>query len=288
MAFVADRIAGPVMAASALFLAFSGVAMAQDAGQPGVVGQPEPWQTGFQVAASAVMEDIEHFHNVILMPIITVIALFVLALLLVVIFRYNQKANPIPSKLTHHTGLEIAWTVLPIIILVFIAIPSFRLLYYQQTIPQADLTIKATGAQWYWSFEYPDLGGIAFDANMIEEKDLKPGQPRLLAVDNEVVVPVDKVVRVQVTGADVIHSFAIPSFGIKIDAIPGRLNETWFKATHTGIFYGQCSELCGTKHAFMPVAIRVVSEADFTSWVSTKKAEMEGHNPDKVASATAN
>jgi cytochrome c oxidase subunit 2 len=283
MAFFSWITGRAILAASSL-LALCAAAGAQD-GQ--MVGAPHPWQVGFQAPATPVMADIESFHALVL-PIITVIALFVLALLLVVIFRYNSRSNPVASRLTHHTGLEIAWTVVPILVLVFIAVPSFRLLYFQQTIPKADMTIKATGSQWYWSYEYPDQGGISFDANMIPEDQLKPGQPRLLAVDNEVVVPVDKVVRVQVTGADVIHSFAMPSFGIKIDAIPGRLNETWFKATREGVFYGQCSELCGTKHAYMPVAIRVVSDADFQSWVSTKKAAMNGANPNKVAAAAAN
>jgi cytochrome c oxidase subunit 2 len=278
------RITGRALFAAASLMALGATAGAQD-GQ--MVGAPRPWEVGLQPAATPVMEDIHNFHAVVL-PIVTVIALFVLVLLLVVIFRYNARANPVASQLTHHTGLEIAWTVVPILILVFIAVPSFRLLYFQQTIPQADMTIKATGSQWYWSYEYPDQGGISFDANMIPEDQIKPGQPRLLAVDNEVVVPVNKVVRVQVTGADVIHSFAMPSFGIKIDAIPGRLNETWFKATREGVFYGQCSELCGTKHAYMPIAIRVVSDADFQSWVSSKKAAMNGTNPNKVAAATAN
>jgi cytochrome c oxidase subunit II len=283
MAFF-SRITGRAFLAAASLMALGAAAGAQD-GQ--MVGAPRPWEVGLQPAATPVMEDIHNFHALVL-PIVTVIALFVLVLLLVVIFRYNSRANPAASRLTHHTGLEIAWTVVPILILVFIAIPSFRLLYFQQTLPQADMTIKATGAQWYWSYEYPDQGGISFDANMIPEDQIKPGQPRLLAVDNEVVVPVNKVVRVQVTGADVIHSFAMPSFGIKIDAIPGRLNETWFKATREGIFYGQCSELCGTKHAYMPIAIRVVSDADFQSWVSSKKAAMNGTNPNKVAAAAAN
>jgi cytochrome c oxidase subunit II len=284
MAFWRDRIVAPAVIGMVALSAFAGGALAEDLPP---TGQPHPWQFGFQAPATPVMDDIERFHGGVLIAI-TVVALFVLALLIAVVVKFNAKANPVPSKLTHHTGLEIAWTVLPIVILVFIAIPSFRLLYFQQTIPKADITIKATGAQWYWSYEYPDNGGIAFDANMIQEADLKPGQPRLLAVDNEVVVPVNKVVRVQVTGADVIHSFAMPAFGIKIDAIPGRLNETWFKATREGVFYGQCSELCGTKHAFMPIAIRVVSDADFTTWVSTKKAEMDGTSPNKVAAATAN
>jgi cytochrome c oxidase subunit 2 len=283
MGFWRDRIIAPSMIGLATLSAWTAGAVAEDLPP---TGQPHPWQIGFQPPATPVMEWIESFHSMVVV-IITVVALFVLALLVTVVLRFNSKANPVPSRLTHHTGLEIAWTVLPIVILVVIAIPSFRLLYFQQVLPKADMTIKATGAQWYWSYEYPDNGGISFDANMIQEADLKPGQPRLLAVDNEVVVPVGKVVRVQVTGADVIHSFAMPAFGIKIDAVPGRLNETWFKATREGVFYGQCSELCGTKHAFMPIAIRVVSDADFTNWVSTKKAEMDGHSTSKVASAAA-
>jgi cytochrome c oxidase subunit 2 len=283
MAFLADRFSARAVAAFSAVAASGGAALAQDL--PPGTGQPAPWQFGFQGAASPVMQDILDFHALVL-PIITVIALFVLALLAVIVLRFNSRANPVPSRVTHNTGLEIAWTVLPILILVVIAIPSFRLLYKQQTIPASDLTIKATGSQWYWSYEYPDQGGLSFDANMIAEGDLKPGQPRLLAVDNEVVVPINKVVRVQVTGADVIHAFAVPSFGIKVDAVPGRLNETWFKATREGVFYGQCSELCGTKHAFMPIAVRVVSEADFKSWVSTKKVEMNGGAAGKIAQAT--
>jgi cytochrome c oxidase subunit 2 len=283
MASIADRIIGRTLAAASLSAALPGLALAQGL-EPGL-GQPAPWQVGLQGAASPVMEHIQSFHTMIL-PIITVIALFVLALLVWVVFRFNAAANPVPSRVTHHTLLEVGWTVLPILILVVIAIPSFRLLYEEQSVPKADVTIKATGAQWYWSYEYPDNNGISFDANMIAEQDLKPGQPRLLAVDNEIVVPVNKIVRVQVTGADVIHSFAVPSFGIKADAVPGRLNETWFKATREGIFYGQCSELCGTKHAFMPIAVRVVSDDAFTKWVSTKTAEMKGESPNSVAAAT--
>jgi cytochrome c oxidase subunit II len=284
MAFFGLRAIGPAALGAAAWSASAGMALAQQQDLPPGTGSPAPWQVNLQGAATPIMDHIHDFHALVL-PIVTVIALFVLVLLAVVVLRFNQRANPVPSKVTHHTGLEVAWTVIPILVLVIIAIPSFRLLYEEQVIPKADLTIKATGAQWYWSYEYPDNNGISFDANMIQEADLKPGQPRLLAVDNEVVVPVGKIVRVQVTGADVIHSFAMPSFGIKIDAIPGRLNETWFQATREGVFYGQCSELCGTKHAFMPIAIRVVSEADFTKWVSTKTAEMNGTSPNKVASA---
>jgi len=234
------------------------------------MGYPTPWQTGFQDAGSPVMENIIWFHRLLLI-VITLIAAFVLALLVWVMVRFNQRTHPTPSRTTHRTSLEVAWTVIPIAILVFIAVPSFRLLFLEQNIPAADITVKVTGKQWYWSYGYPDQGKIEFDSLMIQDKDLKADQPRLLSVDNDLVVPVNKVVRVQVTGSDVIHSFAVPSFGIKIDAIPGRLNETWFKATKEGIYYGQCSELCGKNHAYMPIAVRVVSESEFNGWLEEAK-----------------
>jgi cytochrome c oxidase subunit 2 len=233
------------------------------------------------------MDDITWFHDVLLW-IITIITLFVLALLLIVIVKFNAKANPTPSKTTHNTLIEVAWTVIPVIILVAIAVPSFRILFFQLNTPPADVTIKATGKQWYWSYSYPD-SKFEFDSIMLKDNERKPEQPRLLAVDNEMVVPVNKVVRVQVIGADVIHAFAVPSFGIKIDAIPGRLNETWFKATREGVFYGQCSELCGKDHAFMPIAVRVVSEQAYTAWVAEAKkkfARDESTPPATVAAAT--
>ncbi|WP_202911132.1 cytochrome c oxidase subunit II [Ancylobacter sp. TS-1] len=246
-----------------LLLAGTGVALAG-------TGQPSPWQINLQGAASPVMESIHSFHFFLLVIIIAVV-LLVLALLIVVALKFNEKANPVPSRTTHHTLIEVVWTVVPVLILVAIAIPSFRLLFLQLDLPKADITVKVTGHQWYWSYEYPDNGAFSFDSLMVAEADLKPGQPRLLAVDNDVVVPVNKIVRIQVTAADVIHSFALPSFGVKIDALPGRLNESWFQATKEGIYYGQCSELCGKDHAFMPIAIRVVSEAEFASWVEEAK-----------------
>jgi cytochrome c oxidase subunit 2 len=227
--------------------------------------QPKPWEMTLQEAATPVMEDIISFHNLLLV-LITLITLFVLALLVIVAVKFNAKANPVPSRTTHNTLIEVAWTLIPVLILVAIAVPSFRLLFKQLDLPKADLTVKATGKQWYWSYSYPDNGKFEFDSLMAQDK-----QPRLLSVDNEVVVPVNKVVRVQVIGADVIHAFTVPSFGIKIDAIPGRLNETWFKATRGGIYYGQCSELCGTDHAFMPIAVRVVTDQAFASWVEAAK-----------------
>jgi cytochrome c oxidase subunit 2 len=247
------------------------------------LGHPTPWQIGLQDAGSPVMENIIWFHNLLLI-VVTLIAAVVLVLLVWVMVRFNERAHPSPSRTTHRTSLEVAWTVIPIGILVFIAVPSFRLLFLEQNIPPADVTVKATGKQWYWSYGYPDQGKFEFDSLMVQEKDLKPDQPRLLSVDNEMVVPVDKVVRVQVTGSDVIHSFAVPSFGVKIDAIPGRLNETWFKATKEGIYYGQCSELCGKNHAFMPIAVRVVSEKDFNAWLEdAKKKYAHGDSPKAFA-----
>jgi len=201
-----------------------------------------------------------------------------------VIVRFNARANPTPSRTTHNTLLEVAWTVIPVVILVVIAIPSFRILFVQLNTPPADLTVKATGKQWYWSYGYPD-SKFEFDSLMLKENERKPDQPRLLAVDNEMVVPVNKVVRVQTTGADVIHSWAIPSFGVKIDAIPGRLNETWFKATKVGMYYGQCSELCGKDHAYMPIAVRVVSDQEFTAWVEDAKKKYASAPASTYASA---
>jgi len=234
------------------------------------LGQPSPWQVGLQQSASPVMDNIIWFHD-FLLYIITGIAGFVLVLLVIVMVRFNARTNPIPSRTTHNTLIEIAWTLIPIVILMFIAVPSFKLLFFQLNVPPADLTVKATGKQWYWSYSYPDNGQFEFDSLMLKEGERKEGQPRLLAVDNEMVVPVNKTVRVITTGSDVIHSFAVPSFGIKIDAVPGRINETWFTATREGVYYGQCSELCGKDHAFMPIAVRAVSEQAFSAWVEEAK-----------------
>ena len=237
-------------------------ALAQD-------GMPVPRQLGFQPAATPVMEELVGFHFYLLI-LITIIVLFVTGLLAYVCIRFNAKSNPVPSRTTHNTLVEVAWTVLPILILVAIAVPSFRLLYKQLVLPEAELTVKATGYQWYWGYEYPDNGNVSFESNMVPDAELN-GRPRLLAADNPLVVPVDTNVRVIVTGADVIHAFAVPAFGVKIDAVPGRLNETWFKAERTGIFYGQCSELCGQSHAFMPIEVHVVSKEEFAQWLETNK-----------------
>ena len=252
-----------VAAIFAALFAGAGTALAE-------LGQPTPWQLGLQEAATPVMADIIAFHTFLLW-IISAITAFVLVLLLIIILRFNARANPTPSRTTHYTPIEVLWTVVPVIILVTIAIPSFRLLFTQLDVPTPDLTIKATGKQWYWSYAYPDNGNFEFDSLIVQEKDLKPGQPRLLTVDNEIVVPVNKVVHVLVIGADVIHSFAVPSFGIKIDAVPGRINDTWFKATVQGTFHGQCSELCGKDHSFMPITVRVTDDKGFADWAAQAK-----------------
>jgi cytochrome c oxidase subunit II len=234
------------------------------------IGQPSEWQLGLQQPVTEVMDRIVSFHNLLLW-IITAIAAFVLVLLIIIMVRFNARANPVPSRTTHNTLLEVAWTVIPVLILGVIFLPSIKLLLLQLDLPAADLTIKATGKQWYWTYNYPDSGKFEFDSLMLKEGERKEGQPRLLAVDNDMVVPVNKTVRVITTGSDVIHAFAVPSFGIKIDAIPGRLNETWFRATREGVYYGQCSELCGKDHAYMPIAVRVVSEQAFAAWVEESK-----------------
>ncbi len=235
--------------------------------QNAMANQPYEWQLGFQKAASQSMREIVAFHDKLLLPIIIAISVFVLFLMLYACVRFRASANPNPSKRTHNVAVEVLWTLIPCLILIVIAVPSFKILYKQDAIPKADLTIKAIGYQWYWGYEYPDEN-IIFESYMIEEKDLKENQPRLLAVDNEVVVPVNKVVKVLITANDVLHAWALPSFGVKRDAVPGRINETWFKAEKVGTYYGQCSELCGIKHAFMPITVKVVSEEDYQEWLS--------------------
>ena len=251
------------------------------------LGQPTPWEMGLQDAASPIMADIIGFHTFLLW-VITAITVFVLALLLIIMIRFNARANPTPSRTTHNTPLEVVWTIVPVIILVLIAIPSFRLLFTELDVPTPDITVKATGKQWYWSYAYPDNGNFEFDSLLVADKDLKPGDLRLLTVDNEMVVPVNKVVHVLVTGADVIHSFSVPSFGIKIDAVPGRINETWFKATTTGVFHGQCSQLCGKDHSFMPITVRVVNDSDFTAWVAQAKKNFAGADSAPANTMAAN
>ena len=270
-----------------------GLAMAQE---ERVLGKAVDGQMHLQGAATPIMDSITAFHDNLLMWIISGIVLFVLALLIIVILRFNSRANPTPSKTSHNTMIEVVWTVAPIVILIVIAIPSFGVLADQQTIPDGtrkylganifsygdvelpapELTVKATGNQWYWSYDYVDYDGVDFDSYMLgdaERESAKPNEPRLLAADFDLVVPVDTTVRVLVTGSDVIHSFAVPSFGIKIDAVPGRLNETWFNVRKTGMYYGQCSELCGKDHAFMPIAVRVVSKEEFAKWLATAQSD---------------
>ena len=229
------------------------------------------FQTGFQESASPVMDQIEAFH-VELFWIMLFVCIFVAALLAYVVWKFRASANPVPSKVHHNTILEVAWTVIPVIILVIIAIPSFKLLYFEAVIPTPDVTIRAIGKQWFWTYEYPGKGGFSFDSLHLDDAaDKAAGKPRLLGVDNPVYVPVNKVIAIDTVGADVIHSWAMPQMGVKMDAVPGRTNHTWFKATKTGIYYGQCSELCGASHAFMPIELHVVSQAEYDAWLATAK-----------------
>jgi len=259
-----------------------------------LLGQPTPGGYDLQPAGDALKRQVIFFHNDILMPIIVGISLFVLGLLVYVVIRFNKRANPTPAQFTHNTTIEVAWTAAPVLILMFIAIFSFRLLYAYHDMPKPDLTVKVTGNQWYWSYAYPDQGGFNFDSNMLPEDKAKAANvPYRLAVDNPMVVPVGKVVRVLVTGADVIHDFANPAFGLKTDAVPGKVNETWFKAEKPGIYYGQCSELCGVNHAFMPIEIDVVAPDKFNAWVSAHGGKLNATPaaasapPNTTASTTA-
>lgn len=239
-----------------------------------LANEPKPWEMGMQPSASPVKHLMTSFND-LLTIIITLIVIFVAALMAYCIVRFDARKNPVPSKTSHHTVLEVAWTVVPVIILIVIAVPSFKLLYAAERIPEAEMTVKVTGRQWYWDYEYPDHGNIAFSSYMIPESEIKPGQRRLLEVDNRVVVPVNTTVRLMVTAGDVIHSWAMPAFGVKKDGVPGRINETWFKAEREGVYYGQCSEICGTNHGYMPIAVEVVSREAFDAWVAkTKSASM--------------
>ena len=237
-----------------------------------LANEPKDWQLGFQKSASKSMTDIIWFHDYMLLPIITAITAFVLFLLLYTCVRYRASKNKVASTTSHNTMIEVLWTLIPCLILIVMAVPSFKVLYSQDTIPKADVTIKAIGYQWYWGYEYPDEN-IIFDSYMVKDEDLKENQPRLLTVDNEIFVPVNKVVKVMITANDVLHAWALPSFGVKRDAVPGRINETWFKAERTGTFYGQCSELCGIKHAFMPITVNVVTEDEYNKWLEKAKIE---------------
>ncbi|WP_374309284.1 cytochrome c oxidase subunit II [Methylocella sp.] len=262
-----QRLSG--LAAALPAVLFAAAARAEEPGA--VIGHATPGQATMMEAVTPIAHEMHVFHNAILLPIITGICLFVLALLGWIILRYRESKNPVPTQTTHNSLLEVAWTVIPVMILVVIAIPSFRLLTHQLVVPPADITLKATGKQWFWTYDYPkdQGGGFSFDSYLIPASDLKPGDIRQLSVDNEAVVPVGKTVHLLVTAADVIHSLTVPSFGIRIDAVPGRMNETWFRAEREGVYYGQCSKICGKDHAFMPIVFRVVSEQQYAAWLAS-------------------
>ena len=253
-------------AASLAATAISAHAFAAD-----LIGQPTDGAIDLQPGVTALRHQAEAFHNLILLPILFGISLLVLALLAWCILRFNARANPTPARFTHNTTVEVLWTVVPVLILLGMAIPSFRLLFDYHDMPTPDVTVKATGYQWYWGYAYPDLKIPEEISSVLpEDKAKAEGVPYMLATDQPMIVPVNEVVHVLVTGADVIHSFSVPAFGIKIDAVPGRMNETWFKATRIGTYYGQCSQLCGTDHSFMPIEVKVVSQSDFDAWVASK------------------
>ena len=240
-------------------------------------GRSEPWQMWFQPAASPVMERIIEFHNFIFIIEVSIVVL-VLVLMGYIIIRFNSKSNPVPSKTTHNTILEVAWTAVPLLLVIIIAVPSLKLLYYADRIEEGEMTLKVIGNQWYWSYEYPDHGAFAFDSIIIEDENLEPGQPRLLSVDNSVVLPAETNIRLLFTSADVIHNWAVPSLGLKLDAVPGRVNESWVRINSEGDYYGMCSELCGVNHGFMPVHIKAVSKADVAAWAEQAKQEFAGEN----------
>jgi cytochrome c oxidase subunit II len=257
-------------AARALLTLVLGVIGTTEVATVAVAAEPKPWQLGFQPPATEVMDRLSAFHDVLLI-IITLIAAFVLGLLVYVMWRFNQQRNPLPSRTSHNTVIEMLWTVVPVLILISIAIPSFKLMYYMDRVPNPEMTIKVTGHQWYWSYEYPDQGGLIFDSNFIPEDQLKPAQKRLLDVDNPLVVPADTIIRVLVTGTDVIHSWFMPSFGVQEYAIVGRLNESWMKIDHPGTYYGQCNQICGVNHAFMPIKVEAMAKDAFQRWLVDAK-----------------
>lgn len=234
--------------------------------------KPRNWQMGFQDSVTPVMDKIHSFHNQLMIIVFAILA-FVLILLAYTLWRFRASKNPTPSKTTHNTAIEMVWTAIPVMIIASLVFPSVRLLRFMDKAEEAEMTVKIIAHQWYWSYEYPDHGKFAFDSYMIEEKDLKPGQLRLLEVDNRVVIPVDTNIRFLVSSTDVIHSWAVPSFGIKKDAVPGRVNETWVRVRKEGVYYGQCSELCGPKHGFMPIAVEVVSKDKFNEWAAQSKTK---------------
>jgi cytochrome c oxidase subunit 2 len=239
-----------------------------------LIGQPTPWGIGLQPGVTPVKEQVHFFHNALLLPIITAITLLVLLLLIFVVMRFRARRNPTPSRTTHNTMLEVVWTLVPVLLLVLIVVPSMKMLYFMDRTHNPEMTLKVTGYQWYWGYEYPDHGGVAFDAMMVPTAELQEGQPRLLATDREVVLPVDTDIRILVTANDVIHAWAVPAFGVKTDAIPGRTNETWVRIEREGVYYGQCSEICGNGHAYMPIQVRAVSKEDFAAWVASEGGSM--------------
>lgn len=247
-----------------------------------VIGEPHPWSISLQPAASPVKHLLDSFNH-LLMPIIIAIVILVLALLIVVMVRFNAKANPVPSRTSHNTVVEVLWTVVPVLILVTIAIPSFKLLYYMDRTQNADMTIKVTGHQWYWEYTYPDQQNLDFNSMIIADSDLKPGQRRLLDVDNRLVVPVDTTIRLEFTGADVIHSWFVPALGVQLHAVPGRLNETWTRIDKEGVYYGQCTLICGINHGFMPIAVEAVSKERFAQWLDDAKKKF-AHDDGPAAS----
>ncbi len=257
---------GAIAVGIGLLLTDAALAQEVPVAPPAAVAAPEDWQFGFQPALSPIMERVNDLHNLLLW-IITAITLFVLGLMAYACWRFQASRNPVPSKRTHHALLEITWTAVPVLILVVIAIPSFKLLYYQEITPEVDMTIKVIGRQWYWTYEYPDHGNFAFDANMLRDDELQEGQVRLLDTDNRVVLPINTNIRVLVTGSDVIHSWSVPALGVKQDAIPGRLNETWIRLQAPGLYYGQCYELCGVYHPYMPITVEAVTQEAFEAWV---------------------
>jgi cytochrome c oxidase subunit 2 len=270
------RAPGPALRTSLIV----GIAAILLAGLPatGWAWGPENWQLGMQPSATPVKEAIHGLHDELLV-IIFAITIFVLGLLLYVIVRFRASRNPVPSRTAHNTVIEILWTVVPVLILVSIAIPSFRLMYYMDRVPNAEMTIKVVGNQWFWSYSYPDQGDLTFASNIIPDKDLKPDQKRLLEVDNPLVVPVDTNIRVLITGVDVIHSWFIPSFGVQFYAMPGRVNETWMRVEYPGIFYGECNQICGINHAFMPIKVVAVSKPDFEKWLVEAKQKFASQAP---------
>lgn len=252
---------------------------------PAAADAPRNWQLGFQTPASPVAEQISQLHTLVLW-IVTIITVFVAALLVYVAWRFSAKRNPTPSRLSHHTGLEIAWTVIPVLILVVIAIPSFRLVYFEDRTHNADMTIKVVGHQWYWEYIYPESGNLNFRSDYIRDEDLKPGQKRLLDVDNPLVLPVGKNVRILTTSADVIHSFYIPALGVQRYSIPGRTIETWVRIDRAGTYYGECNQICGTNHSFMPIAVNAVAPDAFLAWEKAAKAKFAAGEPIPAAGAT--